>query len=336
MVEGVLKRASFHALSRIGVIAIAEAFSRGIPILAYHGISERQDSLLRNVRRLHVWRGSFEGHLRLLCSQWCPLPLSALWEAAETRQPLPARSVIVTLDDGYRNIITVALPLLRRFKVPATVFVLTGGRQRRMWVDRLEWAIEATTVPSLSWQNWTFPLRSIVERVGAMRTLASMLQGLGTRREAALEMLLRRLGNPREEADSDRDLLTWDDVRALRDAGLEIGSHADCHEPLTQRPLEDIRCALWESREVLELQLGRGRYALSYPYGAWNRESARAAQDAGFACAVTGDPGLNRTGGDLFGLKRLLIGADDDIPRLRASLSGLRSFWKPNPGYSFA
>jgi len=325
MIEGPLKRASFRVLERVGVITIAEVLARGIPILAYHGVTDTRDSSLRNLRRLHVWKGRFEEHLRFLSSRWNPVSLSAIWEAVERRRPIPARSVIVTIDDGYRNVLTVAQSLLRQFSVPATVFVLTGAdRERRMWIDRLEAAIEATTVSSLRWEGRTFPLTSVASKAKAISSLVSMVGGLGIERESALERLLALLGCPDGVPDPDRDLLTWEEVRALRDAGLEIGSHADCHEPLTQRALEEARSALTKSKETLERQLGPAQYALSYPYGAWNRQLAQVAKEAGFSCAVTGDPGLNRPGGDLFTLKRLLVGADDNIPRLRASLSGLR------------
>jgi len=234
----------------------------------------------------------------------------------------------VTIDDGYRNISTVALPLLRQFDVPATVFVLTEAeRERRMWIDRLEAAIEATALSSLRWEGHSFLLNSAPERARAMQSIVSMFQGLGVERQNALDSLLILLGNPPEQPDADRDLLDWDEIRVLHAAGIEIGSHADCHEPLTERPCQEVKSALTKSREMLERQLGPGRYALSYPYGARNPEVTRAAKQAGFACAVTGDPGLNRAF-DLFGLKRLLLGADDDISRLRASLSGLRSFWR--------
>jgi peptidoglycan/xylan/chitin deacetylase (PgdA/CDA1 family) len=330
MIEGRLKRAGFRALERAGVIAVSEVLARGIAILAYHGITEAPESPLSNVRRLHVWKGMFEEHLRFLGSRWRPVPLSTVSEAMDTGRRLPPRTVAVTIDDGYRNVLTVALPLLKRFGVPATVFVLTGvGRERRMWIDRLEAVIEATSVPFLHWEGRTFPLRSVTTKAEAIRALTRIFRELGIRREAALEELRTLLGKPSEPPNPDRDLLTPAEVRALRDAGLEIGSHAEDHEPLTARPLEEMRSALAKSRRVLETDLGDGRYALSYPYGAWNAQLARVVQEAGFCCAVTTDPGLNRPGGDRFGLKRLLVGADDNLPRLRASISGLRHVLRP-------
>jgi peptidoglycan/xylan/chitin deacetylase (PgdA/CDA1 family) len=335
MIEGPLKRVIFRALEGLGVISISEILVRGTTILAYHGVTERQNSPLTNLRRLHTGKGRFEEHLRLLSSRWHPVPLSALWEALEMGRSLPHRSVIVTIDDGYRNILTTALPLLKRFAVPATLFVVTGPeRERRMWIDRLEAAIDASSVHSLQWGGRTFPLTSISEKAEAIRVLVGLLAGIGTDRESVLERVRKQLGNPPEHPDPDRDLLSWNEVCTLRAAGLEIGSHAHFHEPLTELPFEEARSGLLKSRETLERELGPGHYALSYPYGAWNESLAEAAREAGFSCAVTGDPGLVRGVASPFSLKRILIGADDDIARLRASLGGLRALGQPRRSWA--
>jgi peptidoglycan/xylan/chitin deacetylase (PgdA/CDA1 family) len=331
MREGLLKRASFITLDRSGMIAISGMLVKGVGILVYHGVTATPGTPQGNRRRLHVAQDRFEQHLDLISRRWHPVSLSAFCEARLAQRALPPRSVVVTIDDGYRNVLTTALPLLKRFGVPATVFVLTGElRAARMWVDRLEAAIEATAASSLRWDGREFPLTSVTAKTTAARRLASVLEAAGDKRAAVLNEIVASLGVPEGAPDPDRDLLTWDEIRVLRDEGLEIGSHADVHEPLTRRPLPDVRHRLAQSRKTLEAQLGPGRYALAYPYGAWNSSIAVAAREAGFYCAVTTDPGLNTDRADLFELKRLLIGADDDVIRLRASLTGLRSFWRSN------
>jgi peptidoglycan/xylan/chitin deacetylase (PgdA/CDA1 family) len=331
MIEGPLKQGIFRVLERTRVIAMSEATARGTAILAYHGVTEAEESPLGNQRRLHVSKRVFEEHLRFLCSSWHPVPLSVLLDAIVTKRRLPPRAVAVTFDDGYRNTLTVALPLLKEFGVPATVFVLTGsGGERRMWIDRLEAMIEASSIAFLRWAEREIPLTSVAARTEAVRFLTPVFKKLGAHRETALDELRTLLGNPHERRDPDRDLLNMEEVRMLRNAGLEIGSHSGCHEPLTGRPPEETRSALRLSQETLERELGSARYALAYPYGAWNVQLAKLVEEAGFYCAVTTDPGMNRPGTDRFGLKRFLVGADDDVLRLRASLSGLRSFWKLN------
>src|SRR5215470_4389456 len=324
MKEGHLKRAIFELLEKTGAIAVSEVLARGVAILAYHGVTRSRDG--SNLRRLHVWEGLFEEHLRFLAGHCLPVPLSTLKASRTAMRQSPPRAVAVTLDDGYRNVLTVALPLLSKFRIPATVFVVTGfDQERRMWIDRLEAVIEASSSESIEWGGRTFSLASTAAKTDAIRALTPMFQKIRARdRETALERLGTQLGGAEVRPNVDRDLLTWDEVRALRDSGLEIGSHAECHEPLTEYTPEVVRSALTRSRKTLEAELGPGQYALSYPYGAWNGQLAVLAREAGFYCAVTTDPGVNGPEADPFGLKRLLVGADDDLPRLRASLTGLR------------
>jgi peptidoglycan/xylan/chitin deacetylase (PgdA/CDA1 family) len=328
--EGKLKVLAFRILDVLRLISLAEHWSKGVPILAYHGVTERPASGLANLRRLHVPKDLFEVQLKLIRSRWAPVALSTLCEALSAGRPLPRRSVVVTIDDGYRNALTVALPLLRQYSVPATLFVVTGSDRSQMWIDRLETAISSTTATELRWEDRALPLHSERQRLGAIRTVVPRLERLGSEREAKVQRLVDSLGGPAQQPDDDRDLLSWDEVRALRDAGVEIGSHADLHEPLTERNAQ-ADAALRASHETLVRELGDGRYGLSYPFGAWSDGLAAAARRAGFYCAVTGDPGLNRVGGSLFSLRRQLIGADDDSLRLRAALSGLRALWTRKP-----
>jgi peptidoglycan/xylan/chitin deacetylase (PgdA/CDA1 family) len=324
--EGLPKAFCFGALRWSGALAAAERFARGAPILAYHGVTDRPSSPLGNVRRLHVPAICFEQHLCLLAERWHPVPLSAIRDAT-TGTSLPPRSVAVTFDDGYRNLLTVALPLLRRYRMPATVFVLTGPITPRLWMDRLEAAVAQTREPEVRWEGLVFSLGSDAGRRQAMVALFALLDPLGEAREEAVDRLCQQLGRPRPEADDDRDLLTWDEVRLLRQAGLEIGSHAGSHEPLTRVHEAAVTAMLKESRERLVRELGAGAYPFAYPWGAWSPRIAGAVREAGFMCAVTTDARLNRQTTDCFALGRQLVGADDDATRLRAALTGFRALW---------
>jgi peptidoglycan/xylan/chitin deacetylase (PgdA/CDA1 family) len=328
--EGTLKATVFRSLELFGILALWERGATGVPILAYHGVTDGGErGSLGNRRRLHVPAPRFEEHLRLLTARWRPIPLSALRAHVAGGQPIPKRAVVITFDDGYRNVLSVAWPLLRQFSVPATLFVLTAGRPTRLWMDRLESAFERTEVTEFQWDGLTVPLDSPAARERAVAWIAHQLEALGPEREPKLDELLRRLRQPACPPSDDRDLLTWDEIRTLQQAGLDIGSHADAHEPLAPVPLEEVERRLRESRSRLEAELGPGAYPLAYPYGSWTTGVRSAADSAGFSCALTTDPGLNRPRTDPFLLRRYLVGADDDRPRLRASLSGLRGRRRP-------
>lgn len=89
-----------------------------------------------------------------------------------------------------------------------------------------------------------------------------------------------------DEGVAPADLATWDQLKALRDRGWEIGSHAHTH---VRRPArEDLEA----SRVALKKQLGVDATALAYPYGAYDDATIAAAKQAGFRCAVTTKSGL--------------------------------------------
>lgn len=81
-------------------------------------------------------------------------------------------------------------------------------------------------------------------------------------------------------------LASWDQLKDLRDAGWEIGSHA--HHHVRRPPLEDLQA----SRETLKARLGVNATALAYPYGAYDEATIAAAKAAGFRCAATTKSGL--------------------------------------------
>jgi peptidoglycan/xylan/chitin deacetylase (PgdA/CDA1 family) len=323
--EGRLKAAVFKALDWSGVNAALERARSGACILAYHGVTGSGAGPLANARRLHVPVARFEEHLLFLARSGRVVALADYEAALAGRGSVRRDAVVLTFDDGYRNLLTRAAPLLRRYGLPATAYVLTSMAGQRIWMDRVEAAIEASPLPAVRWRERSLDLASPEARRDAA---AQVLDALADRedRDAELDALVNALQAGTPAPDEDRDLLTWDEVRSLAKEGIAIGSHGDVHEPLTRRDRAALDRDLAESRRRLESELGPGAYPFCFAYGAWNAEARAAVEAAGFASAVTTDAGLNPAGADRFALRRFLIGADDDRSRLRASVSGLRAF----------
>jgi peptidoglycan/xylan/chitin deacetylase (PgdA/CDA1 family) len=82
--------------------------------------------------------------------------------------------------------------------------------------------------------------------------------------------------------------LTWDGVRALAAAGMEIGSHTVTHAHLADLPDAQVRQELVASRTELEARLGAPVVLLAYPYNSVRARIVRAAETAGYRVAVAG------------------------------------------------
>jgi glycosyltransferase involved in cell wall biosynthesis len=100
---------------------------RGVPVLMYHAFS---DSGERD--RFIVSRRRFSRQLTLLrLLGYKPIAFDQLGRALRDDEELPRRAVVITIDDGYRDVHEIAFPVLRRHRMPATVFLVSqriGGR----------------------------------------------------------------------------------------------------------------------------------------------------------------------------------------------------------------
>ena len=120
------------------VVAMTDDFA--VPVLMYHRVNtltsrEERSPLMRD---LTVSPSDFEEQIRTLKEQGFTFLLaSQVEDAVRNHKPLPVKAVAITLDDGYKDNFDVALPILRKYDVPATVFVVTDSMGKP---ERLSWA----------------------------------------------------------------------------------------------------------------------------------------------------------------------------------------------------
>ena len=100
-----------------------------LPILMYHRVVPRVEG--PDPHHLCVSVARFEAQVRFLRARgYTALTLEELADALLAGAPTPAKAAVVTFDDGYRDVLLHALPVLRHYGIPATLFLVTGGRPR--------------------------------------------------------------------------------------------------------------------------------------------------------------------------------------------------------------
>lgn len=245
------------------------------------------------------------------------------------------RCVCLTFDDGYRDNLVHAYPVLRAHGVPFTIYVTTSfidGTGELWWrvlekvvAERDE--IEAT----LDGTKQVFDCSSTTKRKSTFKTIYHWLR----RRESEEELreAVRALAQ-RYDIDTAaicRDLcMTWDELRGLAaDPLVTIGAHTVRHPILSKVSAADVRSELVDSASVLERRLGRRPRHFAYPFGesvsAGPREYAIAAE-AGFDTAVTTRPGVlfPEHRHHLTALPRFtMTGTKQEVCHLAVMLSGL-------------
>ena len=200
----------------------------------------------------------------------------------------------MTFDDGYRDNLVHAAPVLRRHGTPWTLFVTSDfaeGRGRLWWIE-LEEAVRR--LDRVTAAGLDLPARDEPEKSAAFAALYARL------RAGPEEVLLEAIAGLARDAALDGDALVrdlcmgWDEIAGLARDGVAIGAHTVSHPMLAKHGADRARREIGEGRARIEARLGRSVAHLAYPVGdpgsAGPRDFALA-REAGFATAVTTRPG---------------------------------------------
>ena len=283
-----VKLAGIHRLHLSGLAhLVAPALGVKGVILTFHEIHDDLDS--------ELWTGCptpfFERSIRWLRDAGWDIvtldeALNRLHDCAQTR-----RFAVITFDDGYRDNITRALPILRREQIPFTTYIPTGAITRELyaWWLGLRELFRINDKVEIPFLGRTFfcaicpasALHCLLRRVGRMKissgfpTLAIFLRSY----RISLESLC------------DRYFINEHELRSLASERLAtIGAHTVTHPALATLGDADVPGELADNRAYLQDHLNRDINHFAYPYGspaACGQREARHALEAGFRTAVT-------------------------------------------------
>jgi peptidoglycan/xylan/chitin deacetylase (PgdA/CDA1 family) len=303
-------------------------------ILGYHSIQHRPE-LGADTIGLGITHAAsaFARQMELLAREYSPVSLPEILNFLKGELPPPRNALAVTFDDGYRDNAEIAAPVLARYGIPAAFFLTTSliSTSQVPWFCCMRHAFARTRK-----KEWVEPVRGREWKLASSRRRKMALQ-------AAIEIGSSMTGNERQTLMQtiERDLevtppaqevpmmLTWDQVRALRDAGHVIGSHTCVHTNLAHVGSDEfIRAELFESKRQIENELRAAPRHFSYPHPAlnpqWTPQTVALTMEAGYETAVTTTPGAVFPGENPLLLARLMApkGVEDLRWELQRAFGG--------------
>jgi peptidoglycan/xylan/chitin deacetylase (PgdA/CDA1 family) len=268
----------------------------------------------------------FRRHLRFLKRHMRFVSLGEAAARLAARRPLGEDLAVVTLDDGYAGNWEHAWPVLRDERVPAAVFVTTGFLDgAELWFDTAERCFaRAAGADASAGRVADAELAAAIDRwrrPAEHARVKAWLKGLPRARRDALLAELRTAFPPLAPAARP---LAWAQVRALHQAGVEIGCHTVTHPIMSTLPAPEQEAEVVRARDRIAAETGEVPRLFAYPNGAasdFTDETVRVLAAAGFVAACTTVRGSNRPGCDLLRLARIGVGAEPCIV-LAARLAG--------------
>jgi peptidoglycan/xylan/chitin deacetylase (PgdA/CDA1 family) len=231
----------------------------------------------------------FDKILSLLCKKY---NLVSLEEYLTESPGYKSSKTIATIlfDDGYKDNIEYAAPILRKYNCPASFYVVTDCIDRNIptWTFLMDHALQQTTIARLELSFSYVPeeLKRLQLKEGTMKNplvskVKPLMKTLSNKKR--VEVLQSILSQCADVPLPENKMMNWNDVRELKQQGFNIGSHSHTHPLLGS--LEDeteINDELMISANRIQQELGTKPSTISYPIGSFDERVIKLAQKNGY------------------------------------------------------
>jgi peptidoglycan/xylan/chitin deacetylase (PgdA/CDA1 family) len=239
---------------------------------------------------------AFEEHVRYLRRHFEIVPIGRIIELVANGRTPDHRWVALTFDDGYEDNYRVAFPILREHGATAAFYITTAcvSDETILWGVRLRhaiWNTERTDLICPSLGHRPIDLSTEESRHRTTRWITGLVKSRGkTEADELLDEVFEECGVPVGQI-SRRIMMSWDEIREMRAAGMTIGAHTANHYNLTCLDDSDVTAEVEISKETIEAALGDRVDHFAYPNGRTDKHcDARVAgivAKAGYESAVT-------------------------------------------------
>lgn len=296
-----------------------------ITVLTYHRAADREAPTDFDEGVIDVTPDAFDRQMAYVAKWFDVIGIDDLI-AFRHGGPLAKNPLLVTFDDGYLDNHDTVLPILKKHGLKATFFIATHyiEERRLFWWDKINWLVKRSKREAI---ELTYPVTSSGREPIALgpdkkRAITRLLRIVKDHHGLDLERYLEELAaacdvslsREEERAVADRMLMTWDHVRAMRAAGMDVQSHTCTHRVLQTLGDEQLEKELALSKEILQGQLKEAIRAISYPVGKPLRFTPgirNAVRRAGYELGFSNATGVNhRWDFDPLDAKRISLDSD--------------------------
>ncbi len=306
-----------------------------LTVLAYHRIVDyRQAAFDMFVPNVSATPAMFAEQMDFVAQHFNVVSLAELHHWLAEKRPLPPNPLLLTFDDGYRDNLQHAFPILKQYNFPATIFLATNyiGKKKPFFWDLVAYCFhhtkkETVNLAHMGQQHWTNQAEQIVV---TKRWLEVLKHLPNDEKETAVRQLPQQLEVTLSENAFDGICLTWDEVRTMFKSNLiTFGAHTQNHPILTRILIEEAAHEIIGSQARIEAEIGSKIDTFAYPNGQasdFNSRLMNILQKNGFTSAFTliaGPAKAKEVHQTPLAIRRIFLGHKDTMPRFAAKVMGV-------------
>ncbi|HEV3009399.1 MAG TPA: polysaccharide deacetylase family protein [Burkholderiales bacterium] len=236
-----------------GIAGRGERRENAARILTFHGTPKE-------------YSADLERQFRYLKRHFKIVSLPELVVRVQARSASIGGLLAVTFDDGLRNNVSVAYPILQRLGIPATFFVCPGLIERGRWL----WNHQARQRLQFADAGLRRELGEQYDAPADVEGFIAWMKTLDLVSRHCVEKALREATPGYSPSAAERhqfDVARWDELWALDRSLVTIGSHGMTHAILPYLNAREVTFEVAESRRLIEARLGRPVELFAYPNG---------------------------------------------------------------------
>jgi len=291
-------------------------------ILMYHMVPKTPTGFYAEVSK-----NDFEIHIAHLAKNYNIISLTEYVKKVRENETLRG-CVVITFDDGFKDNYLNAYPILKKYNVPATTFLLTGRIEdgEAPWFIKFRYMFMKTTKSHLkiSFNDVSFDLsmKSNIEKKTASTKIMLYMQKLPDEQRLELLDIIDKELKVDDYTEIEDTMLTWDEIKEMSDNKIEFGAHTMNHPILSRISFSKAEEEITKSKIIIEEKLGKQVSTFAYPFGKndqYNDDTIKILKKLSFDCSVTTESGPTNHKSDLFEISRCFQG----VVRLHDC------YWKP-------
>ncbi|MFA7429218.1 MAG: polysaccharide deacetylase family protein [Rhodospirillaceae bacterium] len=315
MATSVSTSAAKAVLYRSGLIALSRGRTQpraGVRVLRYHSVSPLGAAYRADA--ISVSPADFARQMRFLARHYTVIGLDRVADHIIDGTPLPPRAACITFDDGYKDNVVHAFPILADLRLPATFFITAGPvvLGTSFWVAWVQHLVMTTAYLDRLAAAFDLTVQGGTEAQRRQK-LADALTALAARRSTEWRdaMIADAVTAAPDAPPLDRApyMMTVEDLRTLHAGGMTIGAHTVTHPILSSQDDATALHELTEARRLLEDAIGAGVHHLAYPNAPgvlvnFDDRTRRLARQAGYRSGNTSRRGMVDATSDPLALTR--------------------------------